>query len=160
MKRKHKRLTFVAIAMGLLAVAVGLALMAFRENIVLFYSPTEILEKAPPPGVRLRIGGLVEKGSIKKKAGTALVQFRITDLDSSISAVYEGILPDLFREEQGVVAGGRLVNGIFIADEVLARHDENYMPPEVADALKKSDRFHYLGETLKESGPAEAEEKY
>ena len=137
MKRKHKRLTFVAVAMVLLAGAVGLMLLAFEENIVFFYSPTDLAAQQPGPERRLRLGGLVENGSVEK-AGEAVTRFRVTDMAKTVTVSFKGILPDLFREGQGVVVQGRLVEGLFRADEVLAKHDENYMPPEVADALKKA----------------------
>ncbi|HEC91169.1 MAG TPA: cytochrome c maturation protein CcmE [Alphaproteobacteria bacterium] len=139
MKRKHKRLTFVVIALVLLAVATALVLSAFRENIVFFYSPTDLTEKKIPADRRVRIGGLVEKGSIKKSGITTT--FRITDNANVIKATYTGILPDLFHEGKGVVAEGVMVGGVFKADEVLAKHDENYMPPEVAAALKKAGQW-------------------
>ncbi len=153
MKRKHKRLTFVAVAMVLLAAAAGLVLSAFEENIVFFHSPTDILDKRPPEGRRMRIGGLVEAGSVNKPGG-AVVNFKITDLANAIPVTFKGLLPDLFREGQGVVAEGLLVDGVFQADEVLAKHDENYMPPEVADALKKSGKWEQMGEAMKRSGNA------
>jgi cytochrome c-type biogenesis protein CcmE len=140
MKRKHKRLTFAAIAMLLLGFATFLVLMAFEDNIVFFYSPTELTNKNISNDRHIRIGGLVEKGSVKKNEG-ATILFRVTDLNSTIKVSYKGLLPDLFREGQGVVAEGKLNNGIFIASNVLAKHDENYMPPEVADALKKSGQW-------------------
>ena len=141
MKRKHKRLTFVMIALGLLAFAAGLFLLAFQEEITYFHSPTDIVEKSPGPDQRLRLGGLVEEGSVEKVAGTAEVRFRITDNANSTPVTYVGILPDLFREGQGVVTEGRLIDGVFVANEVLAKHDENYMPPEVADAIKQSGQW-------------------
>ena len=150
MKRKHKRLTFIVLGMGLLATAAALMLSAFEDNIVFFYSPTEVLDKKLGPERRLRIGGLVEDGSVKK-AGIE-VTFRVTDLANVIPVTYTGILPDLFREGQGVIAEGRFVNGVFRADEVLAKHDETYMPPEVAEALKKSGRWQETEKTLKRSG--------
>ena len=140
MKRKHKRLTFAAISMLLLGFAAFLVLTAFEDNIVFFYSPTELKDKNVSDGRNIRIGGLVEKGSVKKNEG-AVILFQVTDLTSSIKVNYKGLLPDLFREGQGVVAEGKLKNGIFIASSVLAKHDENYMPPEVADALKKSGKW-------------------
>ncbi len=140
MKRKHKRLTFVVIAMLLLGVAAALILTAFEENIVFFHSPTDITEKKVAEGRRIRLGGLVENGSVKK-AEDAQVRFRVTDLKTAIPVIYKGLLPDLFREGQGVIAEGKLVGGVFRADEVLAKHDETYMPPEVADALKKSGQW-------------------
>ena len=138
MKRKHKRLTFVIIAMALLGIAVGLVLMAFEESIVFFNSPTDIVNKQPGPSKRLRLGGLVEEGSVVREAGSTVTRFRVTDLDNSVDVTFDGILPDLFREGQGVITEGKYINGVFKASEVLAKHDEQYMPPEVADALKKS----------------------
>jgi len=140
LKPKHKRLTFVVVAGALLASAVVLMLVAFEENIVFFHSPTDIVEKKMPTDKRMRIGGLVKEGSVKQ-GDDAVVSFQVTDLSNTIAVTYKGILPDLFREGQGVVAEGRLIDGVFKADEVLAKHDENYMPPEVADALKKSGQW-------------------
>ena len=137
MKRKHKRLTFVGIALLLLASAAALMLSAFKDNIVFFYSPTELTAKQPGHAQRLRIGGLVEAGSVNKPGG-GVVTFTITDMAKTVAVRYKGILPDLFREGQGVVAEGHLRSGVFQADEVLAKHDENYMPPEVSKALEKS----------------------
>lgn len=140
MKRKHKRLTFVLIALALLGAAATLVLSAFEENIVFFMSPTDVAQKKVTDDRRFRLGGLVEEGSVDKSAGTT-VMFRVTDMANSVAVRYTGILPDLFREGQGVVAEGRITGGVFIADEVLAKHDETYMPPEVADALKKSGQW-------------------
>jgi cytochrome c-type biogenesis protein CcmE len=140
MKRKHKRLTFVMIGLLLLGSSAALILTAFEDNIVFFYSPTELVDKKPDPAQRLRIGGLVMAGSVEKLAG-AVVTFTITDTAKTVTVQYKGILPDLFREGQGVVAEGHFKNGVFQADEVLAKHDENYMPPEVAEALKKSGQW-------------------
>jgi len=139
-KRKHKRLTFVMIGLLLLGSAAALILTAFEDNIVFFYSPTELADKKPEPAQRLRIGGLVMAGSVEKLEG-AVVAFAITDTAKTVTVQYKGILPDLFREGQGVVAEGHLKGGVFQADEVLAKHDENYMPPEVAQALKKSGQW-------------------
>jgi|TARA_R110002124_G_scaffold93072_4_gene236406 cytochrome c-type biogenesis protein CcmE len=139
-KRKHKRLTFAAIGLGLLGVAAALVLTAFEESIVFFHSPTDIAEGKVKIDRRVRLGGLVEEGSVQKQAG-AVTAFRITDGANVIDVTYRGILPDLFREGQGVVTEGRLQGSLFVAEEVLAKHDENYMPPEVADALKKSGRW-------------------
>ncbi len=136
MKRKHKRLTFVGIALLLLASAAGLMLMAFEDNIVFFYSPTDLTTKAPEPGQRLRLGGLVEEESVRKPGG-GTVEFRVTDTNETVEVTFKGLLPDLFREGQGVVAEGTFVNGVFVADSVLAKHDETYMPKEVVDALKE-----------------------
>lgn len=140
MKRKHKRLTFAAIGLCLLGVAAALVLTAFEDSIVFFHSPTDIAEGKVKIDRRVRLGGLVEDGSVKKQAG-AVTAFRITDGANVIDVTYRGILPDLFREGQGVVTEGRLQGNLFVAEEVLAKHDENYMPPEVADALKKSGRW-------------------
>ena len=140
MKRKHKRLTFVVISFALLVAASALIMNAFEDNIVFFHSPTDIIEKKIGEDRRFRLGGLVEEGSVRK-AGGAVTIFRVTDLKETIAVSYKGLLPDLFREGQGVVAEGRLKGGIFIADEVLAKHDETYMPPEVAEALKKSGKW-------------------
>ena len=140
MKRKHKRLTFVMIGLLLLGSSVALILTAFEDNIVFFYSPSELAIKKPTSAQRLRIGGLVMAGSVEKLAG-AVVAFTITDTAKTVTVQYKGILPDLFREGQGVVAEGHFKNGVFQADEVLAKHDENYMPPEVAEALKKSGQW-------------------
>jgi cytochrome c-type biogenesis protein CcmE len=150
-KRKHKRLTFAAIGLCLLGVAAALVLTAFEDSIVFFHSPTDIAEGKVKIDRRVRLGGLVEDGSVKKQAG-AVTAFRITDGANVIDVTYRGILPDLFREGQGVVTEGRLLGGHFVAEEVLAKHDENYMPPEVADALKKSGRWQEgagKGETAK-----------
>ena len=151
MKRKHKRLTFVGVALLLLAGAVGLMLNAFEESIVFFHSPTDIAEKPVTPDRRMRLGGLVEEGSVEKMAD-AVVVFKITDLANSTRVTYRGILPDLFREGQGVVAEGTYADGLFTADEVLAKHDENYMPPEVADALKKSGKWDEMSDEMKRQG--------
>jgi len=140
MKRKHKRLTIVAIALLLLVGAAALVLSAFEENIVFFMSPTDVAENKVSDDRRFRLGGLVEEGSVNRSGGKT-VTFKVTDLANSVAVSYTGILPDLFREAQGVVAEGKLVNGVFVADEVLAKHDETYMPPEVADALKKSGQW-------------------
>ncbi len=137
MTRKQKRGILIGSAVGVLAVAVVLVMFALRDTVVFFHSPSEIAEKGIPVGERFRIGGLVADGSVKRGGGTQ-VSFDVTDTAKTITVSYDGILPDLFREGQGVVAEGKLDGtGRFIADTVLAKHDENYMPPEVADALEK-----------------------
>ena len=142
MTRKKRRLYMVATGMIALAAATALVLSALEDNIVFFYSPTDIATKDLPKDRRLRIGGIVVKDSVVRRADGLTVEFRVTDLANTLPVAYRGILPDLFREGQGVVAEGQLdVNGVFVAEEVLAKHDENYMPPEVADALKKSGRW-------------------
>lgn len=136
MTRRQRRLTLIGISLAVLGLAAALALSALRESIVFFYSPTEIAEKSIAPGQRIRIGGLVKEASIKKSGLDA--RFEVTDGAKSLQVTYKGVLPDLFREKQGVVAEGALdASGVFRADTVLAKHDENYMPKEVADALKK-----------------------
>jgi cytochrome c-type biogenesis protein CcmE len=140
MKPKRKRLWLLIGSLSVLGVAVALVLSALSDNLVFFYSPTQVAEKHPGPGRRLRIGGLVEQGSVKKDGQE--VRFIVTDLKQTLPVVYRGLLPDLFREGQGVVAEGTLgADGVFTAREVLAKHDEKYMPPEVAKALKESGRW-------------------
>ena len=153
MKRKHRRLTFVFLGALLVATAAALVLTAFEDNIVFFHSPTDVVENELPPDRRMRIGGLVEEGSVKKDVAEARVTFRITDLMNTVTVTYRGLLPDLFRPGQGVVAEGRLRDGVFHAEEVLAKHDENYMPPEVAEALKKSGKWQQVEKALGEAGP-------
>ena len=136
MTRKQKRLTMIAGAGAVLAVAAALVLFALRDQIVFFYSPTEIAEKALAPGTRVRLGGLVEEGSVVRKDDGS-VRFAVTDTAKSVVVAFHGILPDLFREGQGVVAEGAVAaDGSVAADSVLAKHDERYMPREVVDALK------------------------
>jgi cytochrome c-type biogenesis protein CcmE len=134
MTRKQRRLTLIAVAGMVLALAAALTLSALRDSIVFFASPSELALNPPPPGKRLRIGGLVKEGSIVKEG--LQVRFDVTDGAQTVPVRYEGMLPDLFREKQGVVAEGSLENGIFIARTILAKHDEYYMPREVVDALK------------------------
>jgi cytochrome c-type biogenesis protein CcmE len=138
MKAKRKRLLFALGGIGLLSLAAALVLSAFEENLVFFFSPSEIVAKAPPASQRIRLGGLVEEGSVQPLGDGLSVQFRVTDGASALRVRFDGALPDLFREGQGVVAEGRVQDGVFIASEVLAKHDENYMPAEVAEALKRS----------------------
>jgi cytochrome c-type biogenesis protein CcmE len=137
MTRKQRRSVLIGGCLAVLGLAVGLVLFALEDSIVFFYSPSDIVEKKIKPGQRIRLGGLVEEGSVKRGENTT-IQFTVTDTAKTISVMYTGVLPDLFREGQGVVTEGKLgSDGVFIADSVLAKHDENYMPPEVADALKK-----------------------
>ena len=151
-RRKRQRMFVLFAAMGLLAIAAGLILAALQENIVFFIAPAEIAERQIEPGQRFRIGGLVEAGSVEKQPENPTVRFRITDLRASVMVQYTGLLPDLFSEGEGVVAEGRLTaDGVFVADSVLAKHDENYMPQEVVDSLKKSGRWQEPGtETVKD----------
>jgi len=146
MTRKQRRMMTIAGAMGLLAIAAGLVLFAIRDTLVFFYTPSELTEKQLPPGKSFRIGGLVQQGSVVRDADGVSVSFIVTDLTATLPVRYRGLLPDLFREGQGVVAEGAIdSDGRFIATQVLAKHDENYMPPEVAEALKKSGKWK--GET-------------
>lgn len=137
-QRKQRLLVVLFIVLGV-SVAVGLSLFALSENINLFYSPTQIAQGEVPPGQRIRAGGMVVAGSVRRDPNSLNVEFEVTDNQASVKVHYNGILPDLFREGQGIVAMGYLDGqGVFRADEVLAKHDENYMPPEVADALQKA----------------------
>ncbi len=146
MKPKHRRLFGIMAAMVGLGAAVALVLTALEDNIVFFYSPTDVAEKAPQAGRRLRIGGLVKEESVRRLADGVTVAFVVTDLSNELKVTFRGVLPDLFREGQGVVAEGTFdPAGIFMASEVLAKHDENYMPAEVTDALKKSGRWQEGG---------------
>lgn len=137
MTRKRRRLYAVISGLTMLGVAAALVLFALEDNLVFFHSPSDVVEKSVAAGQRIRLGGLVEDGSVERGDGT--VSFKITDMKTAIPVRFAGIVPDLFREGQGVVADGQLdANGNFIASEVLAKHDEKYMPPEVADALKRA----------------------
>jgi len=140
MTRKRQRLYMVLAGMVLLSGAVALVLAALDENLSYFYDPSNISEA--PPGRSIRLGGLVEEGSVERQADGLTVTFRITDMANSIAVTYKGLLPDLFREGQGVITQGTLgPDRVFVAREVLAKHDETYMPREVADALKKSGQW-------------------
>ena len=136
MNKRSRRKLLVAMVVFGVTIATVLALTAFDENLMLFYSPTEIHAGKAPEDRAIRVGGLVVDGSVTREADSLAVQFDLTDNAEVITVTYTGILPDLFREGQGIVAMGRINSaGLFVADEVLAKHDENYMPPEVADAL-------------------------
>jgi cytochrome c-type biogenesis protein CcmE len=137
----------IAGAVAALGIVTALVLMAFQENLVFFFTPSEVAENKAPQGRTFRIGGMVEKGSVKRQADGVTVQFKVTDTAKTLPVTYRGALPDLFREGKGVVAQGQLgADGVFRASEVLAKHDENYMPPEAAEALK---RAHEASKTLK-----------
>lgn len=151
MRPKHKRLVFVGIGLGLLAFAAFLILSAARDSVVFFRTPTEVAGKQTRDDRRLRLGGLVEEGSVERGEGTR-IRFRVTDLANAVPVTYTGVLPDLFREGQGVVVEGRLHDGVFVADQVLAKHDEKYMPPEVADALKQSGQWQHMKDSLQQAG--------
>jgi cytochrome c-type biogenesis protein CcmE len=142
MKRKTLRLYLVLISLALLGSATALVLNAFDRELVYFFSPSEIAAEQPAPGRIIRLGGLVETGSVARLGDGATVSFRVTDLKASTEIAYRGVLPDLFREGQGVVVEGAFnESGKFVASQVLAKHDENYLPPEVAKALKESGRW-------------------
>jgi cytochrome c-type biogenesis protein CcmE len=137
---KRRRLWLLIGSLGTLGVAAALVLSALNDNLVFFYSPTQVAEKSLGPDRRFRLGGLVEAGSVQKDG--QIVRFTVTDTNKTIAVVYRGILPDLFREGQGVIAEGALgSDGVFAAREVLAKHDENYMPPEVAKAIKEAGQW-------------------
>jgi cytochrome c-type biogenesis protein CcmE len=140
MTPKRRRLWLLLGSLTTLGVAAALVLTAMNDNLVFFYSPTQVAEKSLGPERRFRLGGLVEEGSVQKEG--QIVRFTITDTNKTLKVVYRGILPDLFREGQGVIAEGSLgSDGVFAAREILAKHDENYMPPEVAKALKESGQW-------------------
>jgi len=140
-KPRHRRLLFIAAGLGAIAIATALVLNAFRSNLVFFFSPSQIAAGEAPKDRAFRVGGLVEAGSVRRQADGITVQFVVTDTARSVPVVYKGILPDLFREGKGVVAEGRLgTDGVFRAEQVLAKHDENYMPPEAAHALEQAQK--------------------
>ncbi|WP_411382979.1 cytochrome c maturation protein CcmE [Pseudomonas sp. L7] len=145
-QRKKRLLLILGLLLGV-AVALGFALSALQQNINLFYTPTQIANGEAPQDTRIRAGGLVEKGSVQRSADSLDVRFVVTDFNKSVPITYRGILPDLFREGQGIVALGKLnAEGVVVADEVLAKHDEKYMPPEVTKALKESGQAATAGE--------------
>ena len=145
MKPRHKLIAAIALGVAALGVVTALVLSAFQENLVFFFTPTEVVANKAPQGRTFRIGGMVEKGSVKREGVD--VRFVVTDTAKSLPVVYKGALPDLFREGKGVVAQGQLgADGVFRANEVLAKHDENYMPPEAKEAVEKA---HQAAKTLK-----------
>lgn len=145
MKPKHQRLLFIVFSVGFLMLSILFIMRAFDENLIYFYSPSDVKEKTPLATQKIRIGGLVEPGSIQKKENQQIF-FNITDGANRVQVAYTGMLPSLFREGQGVVAEGKLdASGLFTASTILAKHDENYMPKEVVDALKKSGRWQEEG---------------
>lgn len=139
MKPRHKRFVFIAVALAAVGLAVGLVLYALRGNVNLYFTPTQVFNDKVPKDRSFRIGGLVKDGSVKREGDGLTTKFVITDMYKDVPVVYKGILPDLFQEGKGVVAQGKMEGGgVMVAQEVLAKHDENYMPPEAADALKKA----------------------
>jgi cytochrome c-type biogenesis protein CcmE len=140
MTPRQKRFSFIVAGVALVAVAVGLVLYALKNNVSLYFTPTQVYNKEAPQGRSFRIGGLVEKGSLQRQTDGLTVHFNITDTTKTMPVIYKGILPDLFKEGKGVVAQGKLeADNVFHAEEVLAKHDENYMPPEAIDAIKKAE---------------------
>ena len=141
MKPRHKRLTIIALGVLLLGAAAGLVLNAFQSNLVFFFSPSQIAANEAPRGKAFRIGGMVETGTVVRGNDGLTVKFNVTDTAKTVPVVYTGILPDLFKEGKGVVAQGRLgPDGVFAATEVLAKHDENYMPPDAAHAIEQAQK--------------------
>jgi len=154
MKPRQKRFMFIVVGVVAVSLAVGLVLNALKGNVNLYFTPTQVFNKEAPQGRSFRIGGLVEEGSIKRQENGLTVNFVITDTHKSIPVVYTGILPDLFKEGKGVVAQGSVdANGLMRADEVLAKHDENYMPPEAADAMKKAEEAKAAANSAKPAIP-------
>lgn len=154
MKARHKRLGLIVGGVAVLALGAWLVLSAFQQNLVFFFSPTDVIEGRAPQGRSFRIGGMVEVGSIKRQPDGLTVAFVVTDTAKSIPVRYKGILPDLFKEGKGVVAQGKLgADGMFMAEEVLAKHDENYMPPEAQAAVDKAQQARDLSQkTMSLSG--------
>ena len=139
MKARHRRFAWIGAGLAALGVAVALVLNAFQSNLVFFFSPTQVLAREAPVGRPFRIGGLVEDGSLKREPGSLAIRFVVTDTVQKVPVAYTGLLPDLFKEGKGVVAQGTLgPDGVFRATEVLAKHDENYMPPEAAAAVEQA----------------------
>ena len=141
MKPRHRRLILIVAGLALLGVTAALVLTAFNKNLVFFFSPSQVADKEAPVNKTFRLGGMVEKGSLKRMSDGLTVEFLVTDTAKTIPVRYKGILPDLFSEGKGVVAQGRLdADGTFVATQVLAKHDENYMPPEAADAIARAQK--------------------
>jgi cytochrome c-type biogenesis protein CcmE len=137
MTPRQKRMATVAAILVGVGIATAFALQAFQQNLLYYYSPTQILAGEAPESRTFRVGGLVENGSVQRAPGSLEVRFTLTDFSNTVGVSYTGVLPDLFREGQGIIARGRLAEGgVFVAEEVLAKHDENYMPPEVKESLK------------------------
>jgi len=149
MKRRHKRIAFIVAGVAALGIAAAFVLTAFQSNLVFFFSPTQVAAKEAPVDRTFRIGGLVENGTVKRQNDGLTVHFTVTDTAESIPVIFKGILPDLFKEGKGCVAQGRLgADGVFYADEVLAKHDENYMPPEAGDAIDKAKHTREASKTI------------
>ncbi|MDO8208123.1 MAG: cytochrome c maturation protein CcmE [Gallionella sp.] len=155
MKPRQKRAVYIVLAIAAVGLAVGLVLNALKDNVSLYFTPTQVFNKEAPQDRSFRIGGLVEEGSIRREKDGLTVHFMITDLHQKLPVVYKGILPDLFKEGKGVVAQGKMeADGLMHASEVLAKHDENYMPPEAADALKKAEAANAAAAAASAVAPA------
>src|SRR5215208_4994725 len=149
MKRRHKRLAFILVGLAGLCIAAYLVARAFRNNLVCFFSPSQVAAKEAPVNRTFRIGGLVQDGTLKRESDGLTVRFTVTDTAQSIPVVYKGILPDLFKEGRGCVAQGKLSSdGVFQAEQVLAKHDENYMPPEAGQAIDKAKHAQEAAKTV------------
>lgn len=149
MKRRHKRIAFIVAGLACLGVAAYLVANAFRSNLVFFFSPTQVAAKEAPVDRTFRVGGLVQDGTLKRDPDGLTVRFTVTDTAASIPVVYKGILPDLFKEGRGCVAQGKLgSDGVFRAEQVLAKHDENYMPPEAGQAIDKAKHAREAAKTV------------
>jgi cytochrome c-type biogenesis protein CcmE len=149
MKRRHKRIGFIVAGLAALGIAAALVLNAFQNNLVFFFSPTQIAAKEAPINKTFRVGGLVEKDTLKRDNDGLTVRFTVTDTAKSIPVVYKGILPDLFKEGKGCVAQGHIGNdGVFYADQVLAKHDENYMPPQAGQAIDNAKHEREAAKTV------------
>jgi cytochrome c-type biogenesis protein CcmE len=153
MKKRHKRIVFIVTGLAALGLATWLVLGAFRNNLVFFFSPTQVMAKEAPVGRTFRIGGLVEKGTLKRDTDGLTVRFAMTDTANTLPVVYKGILPDLFKEGRGCVAQGKVgSDGVFYADQIMAKHDENYMPPEAARALDQAKDMEKVKNSANEAG--------
>ena len=153
MKKRHKRIVFIIVCLAALGLATWLALGAFRNNLVFFFSPTQVAAKEAPAGRTFRIGGLVEAGSLKRDTDGLTIRFSVTDTANTLPVVYKGILADLFKEGRGCVAQGKVgPDGVFYADQIMAKHDENYMPPEAARALDQAKDMEKIKNSANEAG--------
>ena len=149
MQRRHKRLGFIVAGLAGLGIAAALVLSAFQKNLVFFFSPSQVAAKEAPIGRTFRVGGLVQEGTVQRDQDGLTVRFVVTDTAESIPVIYKGILPDLFKEGKGCVAQGKIgADGVFYADQVLAKHDENYMPPEAGQAIDKAKHAQKAATTI------------
>jgi cytochrome c-type biogenesis protein CcmE len=153
MKKRHKRIVFIVASLAALGLATWLVLGAFRNNLVFFFSPTQVVAKEAPVGRIFRIGGLVQQGTVKRDTDGLTIRFSVTDTATTLPVVYKGILPDLFKEGRGCVAQGMVgSDGVFYADQIMAKHDENYMPPEAARALDQAKDMEKVKNSANEAG--------